>query len=330
MTNDKSDQPTVLVVGAGAIGALYGSVLARRGARVSVVCRSDYDAVARGGFAIQSGSLGDHVFRPERVVRSVAEYGPGADYLILATKVIDGVDRAAVIRPAVGPRTVVVLIQNGVEIEAEVADAFPENEIVSVLAFVGVSRVGRAQIWHQSYGHLVAGKYPRGTSPAAERLAALWEAGGIPCSVTDDVVTARWLKTVWNAVFNPLSIQGGVLTTEQMLSTDEAERFVRAGMEEVCRVAAAVGHPLPAEVIEGNIAPTRLMPPYKTSMALDYENGRPMEIEAILGNVVRAGRRAGVATPRLEALYAIAKMVEFKARANSKTIHRDALQEVTG
>lgn len=314
MTNHKSDRPAVLVVGAGAIGALYGSVLARQGARVSVVCRSDHDAVARSGFTIRSKTLGDHVFRPERVVKSVADYGPGADYLILATKVIERMDRVALIRPAVGTRTAVVLIQNGVDIEPEIEQAFPQNEILSCLAFVGVSRVARGQIWHQSYGHLVLGKYPCGASPAAQRLAGLWEAGGIACNVTDDVVTARWLKTVWNAVFNPLSIQGGGLTTEQMLSGEEAESFVRASMEEVCRVAGAIGHPLPPETVENNIAPTRLMPPYLTSMAIDYEHGRPIEIEAILGNVVRAARRAGVAIPRLEALYAITKMVERKAR----------------
>jgi 2-dehydropantoate 2-reductase len=58
------------------------------------------------------------------------------------------------------------------------------------------------------------------------------------------------------------------------------------------------------------IANTSSMPAYKTSMALDYENGRPMEIEAILGNVVRAARKLHVATPALDAIYAIAKMVE--------------------
>ena len=57
------------------------------------------------------------------------------------------------------------------------------------------------------------------------------------------------------------------------------------------------------------LATTKAMPAYKTSMALDYENGRPMEIEAILGNTVRAGRKVGVATPNLDAIYALAKMV---------------------
>ena len=61
------------------------------------------------------------------------------------------------------------------------------------------------------------------------------------------------------------------------------------------------------------IASTRAMPAYKTSMALDYENGRPMEIEAILGNTVRAARKMGVAMPALDSIYAMAKMVEAKS-----------------
>lgn len=311
---DTNAKPSVLIVGAGAIGALYGSVLARQGAKVSVVCRSDYEVVSRNGYTIKSKILGDHVFKPERVLRNVGDCKPSPDYLILTVKVLEGEDRAALIAPAVGSNTVVVLLENGIDIEPEIGRAFPKNEILSCLAFVGVSRVGHGEISHQSFGHLMLGKFPAGVTPAAQKLGALWEAGGINCKVTDNVVTARWQKAVWNAVFNPLSILGGVLTTAQMLHSKEAEDFVRRGMQEVCAVAAAVGHPLSPEVIERHIAGTRSMPPYKTSMALDYENRRPMEVEAILGNVVRAGRGASVPMPVLEALYAITKMVEHKAR----------------
>lgn len=311
---DTNAKPSVLIVGAGAIGALYGSVLARQGAKVSVVCRSDYEVVSRNGYTIKSKILGDHVFKPERVLRNVGDCKPSPDYLILTVKVLEGEDRAALIAPAVGSNTVVVLLENGIDIEPEIGRAFPKNEILSCLAFVGVSRVGHGEISHQSFGHLMLGKFPAGVTPAAQKLGALWETGGINCKVTDNVVTARWQKAVWNAVFNPLSILGGVLTTAQMLHSKEAEDFVRRGMQEVCAVAAAVGHPLSPEVIERHIAGTRSMPPYKTSMALDYENRRPMEVEAILGNVVRAGRGANVPMPVLEALYAITKMVEHKAR----------------
>src|SRR5688572_4350695 len=144
--------PSILIVGAGAVGALFGSALARQGARVSVVCRSDYGVVSREGYDIASPLLGNHRFRPHQVFREVAECKVPPDYLILTVKVLEGVDRAALIRPAVGPGTVIVLIENGVDIEAEIAAAFPENELLSGLALVGVGRSGPGKIHHQSMG----------------------------------------------------------------------------------------------------------------------------------------------------------------------------------
>src|SRR5262245_47273602 len=105
-----NDQPSILIVGAGAVGALFGSALARAGAQVAVVVRSDYEAVKRDGYDIKSPMLGNHRFRPHTVYRDVAACTEPPDYLILTTKVLAHVDRAALIRPAVGPRTVIVLI----------------------------------------------------------------------------------------------------------------------------------------------------------------------------------------------------------------------------
>jgi 2-dehydropantoate 2-reductase len=312
-----NDHPSILIVGAGAVGALFGSALARAGAQVAVVCRSDYDAVKRDGYDIKSPMLGNHRFRPHTVYRDVAACTEPPDYLILTTKVLTQVDRAALIRPAVGPRTVIVLIQNGVDIEPDVAAAFPANELLSTLALVAVGRAAPGEVNHLSTGALTMGRYPTGTTPAAERLAALFESSGISCKLTDDVVTARWQKAVWNATFNPISIMGGVLDTSMMLRTDEDVAFIRKVMLEVCAVAAATGHPLPPQLSDQMIAATRAMPAYKTSMALDFENTRPMEIEAILGNTVRAGRKAGVAIPALESIYAIARMIEA-ARPSTK------------
>ena len=302
--------PSILVVGAGAVGALFGSALARQGAEVSVVCRSDFDIVKRDGYDIASPLLGDHRFHPHQVYGEVTDCQAPPDYLVLTVKVLTGVDRAALIRPAVGPQTVIVLIENGIDIEAEIASAFPDNELLSGLAIVTVGRSAPGKINHQSVGSLNLGRYPSGDSPAAERLASLFNASHISCKVTADVVGARWQKAVWNATFNPISILGGVLDTAVMLGTSESAAFIRAAMEEICAVASAAGHPMNPKLPDLLIAGTRDIPAYKTSMALDYENGRPMEIEAILGNTVRVARKHGVATPILETLYALAKMVE--------------------
>jgi 2-dehydropantoate 2-reductase len=304
--------PSILIVGAGAVGALFGSALARQGARVSVVCRSDYETVRRDGFDIRSTLLGDHRFRPERVYREVGECSEPPDYLLVTLKVLASVDQAALIRPAVGAKTTIVLIQNGVEIEPPIAAAFPANELLSALAFVGVRRAGSGEVIHQAFGSLLLGRYPNGVTPAAQRLASLFGASEVGCKLVEDVTSARWQKAVWNAAFNCVSIMGGVLECDMMLRTPADEAFIRQLMQEVCAVAQATGHPQPPQLVDQLIATTRKMPPYKTSMALDYENNRPMEIEAILGNIIRAGRQAGVPMPGLEAVYALAKMIEGK------------------
>lgn len=305
-----SPSPSVLVVGAGAIGALYGSALARAGAQVSVVCRSDVDIVQHHGFDIRSPLLGNHVFRPHAVLRTVGECATPPDYLLLTVKVLEDLDRAALIRPAVGTGTVIVLIENGIDIEEDIARAFPENELLSVLAFVGTTRTAAGHVHHQSHGALVLGRYPHGTGDAAARLASLFEAGEVPCKVTDNVVGARWQKALWNAVFNPISILGGVLDTAMMLRTPADRAFIRTAMLEVATIAAATGHPQSPAFIDKLIEGTQEMPPYKTSMALDFESGRPLELQAILGNALRIGRRHSLPTPTLETIHALAKMVD--------------------
>jgi 2-dehydropantoate 2-reductase len=306
--------PSILIIGAGAVGAFFGAALARQGAHVSVVCRSNFDAVKSTGFYIRSPLLGDHHFRPAQVFRSVDEVAPTFDYVALSTKVLEHTDRAALIRPAVATNTTIVLIQNGIEIERELAEAFPHNELLSAIAFIGVSRADGGEIHHQSAGWLTLGRYPTGLTPSAQRLATMFEASGVRCTLTGDVVAARWQKALWNATFNPISILGAVLDTETMLRTEQDRAFIREAMLEVAGVAAAAGHALDLTVVDKLIETTRKMPAYKTSMALDLEHGRPMEVEAILGNVVRTGREHAVSIPTLEAIYAIAKMVEHKAR----------------
>ncbi len=308
-----SSSPSVIVVGAGAIGAFYASVLSRAGCEVSVVARSDYDAVHRDGYRIRSEMLGDLSFRPRQVVRSAEEYRGEADYVLCALKHVRGVDRAALIRPALAPRSVIVLVQNGIDVEREIVEALPANELISAVAYAAVSREAPAQVVHHSgFTRLVIGNYPNGVSAAVERLAALVKAGGTSVQATDDIVGARWRKCAWNTVFNPISALGGGLGTRDILASDATTRFAREAIEEVCAIAAAAGHPLPPDWPDQQISGTLRLPNYISSMGQDLLAGRPMETEALLGNAVRAARTLSVSAPRLEALYALLSMLEQK------------------
>jgi 2-dehydropantoate 2-reductase len=306
-------KPRILVVGTGAIGGFYGGKLAQAGASVSTLCRSDYEMVKAKGISIKS-TLGDFHFTPEKVIRDLSDYGPPPDYILIGLKVLPEIDTPKIIKDVVGGDTAIVLLQNGVEIEEPVVKGFPNNEIISGLAFICVTRIDPGHIDHTDFGRLVLGRFPVGKSAKTEELAKLFNDSGVSCKVSKDVVTERWRKLVWNAPFNPISVLGGGADTKTMMDNPESVELARKVMEEVCRIAEAVGHPLGGEVVQQNIDGTRVMAPYKSSMLVDFEAGRPMEVEAILGNGIRAAKRHGVAVPHMESLYGLLKLVDKKIR----------------
>jgi len=297
-------KPEVIIVGTGAIGGFYGGKLAQSGARVSTVCRSDYEKIAKDGISIKS-PLGNFKYMPEQVIKKISDYKGNPDFIIVATKVLPEINIQEIIKEKVHPQTSIILLQNGINIEKPVAEAFPDNEIISALAFICVSRTAPGSVSHMDYGRLVIGKYPKGNSIKAEQIAALLKKSGINCTVEKDIILARWKKLIWNAPFNPISVIGGGISTKTMIETEECLSFVKRIMNEVAILAEKSGHPLPDGTIQNNIEDTLKMKPYKTSMLLDYENKRPMEVEAILGNTVRSAKRMGIDIPNIESIYAM-------------------------
>ncbi len=306
----------VLVIGTGAVGSFYGSLLARQGASVAVVARSDYQVVREQGIAVRSDTdLGDYLLRPVEVLREGEQPRQKPDYVLMCIKVVKDADRSGLLRDVIGKDTSIVLISNGVEIEDEIRAAYPDHHLISGLAFICVSREAPGKIWHQSLGRLALGDFPSGVSEPTRLLAEAFQRAGISCHALSNITTARWQKCVWNAPFNPLSVLSGGLDTATILDTQEP--FIRAIMEEITAIAAALGHALPTDIVSKMIESTRTMPPYKTSMLLDFEAGRSMETEAILGNAVRAGQRVGVPIPHLQSLYALMQLRELQGVGSS-------------
>lgn len=305
----------ILVLGAGSVGLYFGGRLAQGGAEVSVVVRSDYETARRSGYDVSS-IAGDFHFSPHLVLRSAADYPDVADYVILTTKVLPTVDRVALLRPAIRSRnTVIVLIQNGIDIEDEIRTAFPENELLSTIAYIGASRPEPGKVLHQGSGVLQMGVYPRGISPALKRLAEAFNASKVKCEMMEDIVFTRWNKLLWNLPYNPVSVLAGGATTARMSRRDELEKLCCDLMCEVIRVANAAGVKLSEPLAKKQIEFTRNFPPYKTSMLQDYEAGRALEVEAILGNTLRVARKYGVDVPRIECCYALLKSVDELNRA---------------
>ncbi|MDQ2085199.1 2-dehydropantoate 2-reductase [Herbivorax sp. ANBcel31] len=306
----------ILVVGTGAIGSFYGGKLAMAGANVSALIRSDYEHVHKKGIYVKSIN-GDFVFKPDETIKKVEDYSKTPDYIIVSTKVLPSINIEKIIKPKVGSNTAIVLIQNGIDIEDPIAKAFPENDIISCLAFIGVSKTGSGQINHQEFGRIVIGNYPKSNTQKVAKLDELFSKSGVPCIIDENIIASRWKKLIWNAPFNPISVIGGRLTTDIILKNDESLDFTKKIMKEIIGLANAFGYNLPQSLVDENISNTLKMKPYKPSMLLDYEHKRPLEVEAILGNAVRLARKKDFPVPNLEAIYAMLLLLDENNRVNS-------------
>ena len=302
----------VLWISAGAIGAYFGGRLQQGGARVAVTLRSDYEAVNERGFHI-SAAAGEFQFHPDGVYRSAADFPGIPDYVIVTAKVLPWINVPELIRPAVKSKeTVIVLIQNGIGIEEAVAEAFPENELLSTVAYIGATRTGKGEVSQKGSQRLVMGKYGGGDSEKGKALIELFKAGNVEAEFTGNVAYFRWKKLLWNTPFNTVSVLGGNLDTRQMCDRGQIEELCMTLMRETAAVAASEGHIFTEEDLTGNMEYTRDFPPYKTSMLVDHEAGRPLEVDAILGNVCRIAKNNGVSVPHLDTCYALLQSISPK------------------
>jgi 2-dehydropantoate 2-reductase len=307
-------EPNILLVGTGAVGSYYGARLAQAGAHVAVLCRSDYETVKKNGIEIRSVS-GDYHFHPEEVLRDAGDYRGEPDYIIVATKVLPEINVPDIIKRKVCRNSSIVLLQNGIEIEKPVASSFPDNEIISAIAFISVNRPKFGVIDHKDYGSVVLGKYPSGTSKKIDDLALLFSKAKVRCDIEPSIITARWKKLMWNAPFNPISVLCGGANTVEMIESEPTLKLAVDVMKEVRELAEKAGHPVPLSNIDKIIRDTRSMAPTRTSMLQDFELKRPMEVEAILGNTLRIAQKLDVPVPHCESLYGLLKLIDKKNRS---------------
>ncbi len=296
------------VVGLGAIGGYYGARLQEAGAPVRYLVRGDLDHLRTHGLRVESprgdAQLEIDVFDdPDQV--------PPSDTVVVATKTTatdQVVETVAALAQRSGPGTVVVVMQNGLEVEAPFAGAVPDGEVLGAMCFMCSNRVGPGHIVHLDHGAVTVGQHrpdgqAAGITPAVAEVLADLVAGGVAATPVEDLATGRWQKLVWNIPFNGLSV---VLDagTDQMLADPAVRARARALMDEVVAGAAACGHGFDPAFADRMMATTETMTPYKTSMKLDHEAGRALELDAIYARPTAAARAAGAPMVGVEDLLA--------------------------
>jgi 2-dehydropantoate 2-reductase len=293
--------PVIAIVGTGALGAYYGARLAQHGQDVHFLLRSDYAAIKQNGWTIRSCD-GDFTLPPQ----SVHAYDdpakmPKADLVIVTLKTTANDQFEPLIRPLLKEGTTILTLQNGLGNEERLAELFGPERILGGMCFVCINRVDPGVVHHIAEGTITLGEFRPSGTDRLQRIADIFLASKIPARTLPDLRYGRWEKLVWNIPFNGLS---AVLdqTTDLLIGTPAGEALVRDIMEEVIAGARAVGVELPGSLVQAKIDQTRGMGAYKTSMHLDMQAGRAMEIDAIFGFPVRVAQAAGAPVPRLEML----------------------------
>ena len=305
----------VTVFGTGAVGAYFGGRLAEAGASVGFVARGETLRVLRAQGLRVTSPDGDFTIAPARASDHPAELGP-ADVILLAVKAWQVPEAAHAIRPALGADTFVVPLQNGVEAPAQLADILGLDRVVGGLCRIIARIVNPGVVRHEGAAPYVGfGELGGGTSARIDRLqAAFARARGLTAEALPDVQSAIWRKFLFIA-----SVSGiGAVTRAPigvLRGRAETRELLERAMREVRAVAVARGVALPEAAVAETMAFTDALPADgTTSMQRDIVAGRPSELEAQNGAVVRLGRNAGVETPVHDFIYRSLVPLELRAR----------------
>lgn len=227
---------------------------------------------------------------------------PKADVVIVTLKTTANAHLKQLITPVLHESTAVLTLQNGLGNEQTLAELFGEQRVLGGLAFVCINRISPGEIHHSDYGLIKIGEYHPGITARLKQLHAIFNASKIECQMLDHLALGRWEKLVWNVPFNGLGAAMD-LTSDRIVGNASGLALAREIMREVVATAHAIGVMIDPALVEQNIAKTLTMGPYKSSMQIDRQVGRPMEIEAIIGAPLKVAQSAGVPTPCIEMLY---------------------------
>lgn len=308
----------ILLVGSGGVGTMAAYALdSHPDTSVTVVVRSDYDTVTGSGYQIELVDYGSVTYTPSRVVPTIeAAAGTAYDYVVVCTKnTPDIYSGADLIEPVVSPKTAIVLIQNGLDIEHEYLAKFPGNIVLSGVSMISSTNYG-GRISHEVHDDLLVGAFASTNTPveeqekAAHRFVALYKNDRNDCSFDANVRYTRWRKLVYNATLNPICALTD-LDVGRLELFGTTDLLVRGAMKEVLQIAAADGVDLPELIMDFMLDLDKGVY-YAPLMLVDIRKGNYVEMEVICGSPIAVARAKGVLCPILTVIYALIQAVQKK------------------
>jgi len=315
----------ITVIGAGAIGGHIAAKLAAAGERVTVVARGEHlKAIRERGLILKEN--GEEIVARVEATDRITEAG-GADLIVLGVKAHQLAPIAADAASIVAPATMIMTTQNGipwwyfykhggphegVRLESVdpggvIARHLPIDAVVAAISYQAAEIEGPGVIRHVEGHRLPLAEIDGRKTDRIAALSELFTRAGFKSPALSDVRTEIWTKLWGNLTFNPVSALSHA-TLEDICRFAPTRTLAAAMMREAQGVGEAFGIRFRLSV-DKRIAGAESIGAHKTSMLQDIEHGRGTEIDALLGSVIELARLADVATPHLDAIYAVTKLL---------------------
>lgn len=317
----------IAIYGAGAIGGFLGARLAATGShQVTAIARgATLAALRRHGWRLRSAEAGLDVDAPATATDDPAAAGP-QQLVIVAVKAPALAEVASRLAPLLTPDTLVLPAMNGVpwwfchglpgpaagaSLESvdpggRIAAAVPLAQVVGCVVHASTSTPEPGLVRHQKGRQLIIGEPLGGLSDRVRALQATLQAAGLDIVASPRIQADVWYKLWGNLTTNPITAMTGA-TVDRLLADDLVRRFCTDAMQEAKEVGARLGCPVD-QTPQQRHQITASLGAFRTSMLQDVEAGRPLELDAIVGAVRELAQRVDVPTPRIDALFGLARL----------------------
>ena len=300
------------IFGTGGVGGFYGGMIARAGKEVVFIARGQQlKAMKEKGLTVESVKFGKWTVKEDGkkvIFTDDPLKAPKVDVVLVCVKSYDTEKIAPQLLPMLKEDSVVVSVQNGIGNEEILAKFVGENRVLGATAFIGAYVKEPGLIVHEAAGLLEIGEMDGKPSERIEKLVEELKSCKIEARASRDIRYTLWKKFVWNVAFNPYSVITGA-TVGEMLSLPESYEILRNLMLECYKVAKAYGVELKTKTMEKYLESSEDLKNYKTSMLLDFEKGKPIELEGITGALIRKAERKGIDVPYNKFVYGTVKLL---------------------
>jgi len=303
----------ILIMGTGGVGGYYGGLLAQQGNEVTFISRGAHlYAIRHEGLKVKSVH-GDFTVFPVNATEDPAKVEP-VDLVLFCVKTYNTDEAAEAIRPVVGPQTVVLSLQNGVDAAERIGKVLGAEHVIGGATWLSSAVEAPGVIKQISeFRRIVFGELAGGQSERIQSIFEVLNRTGITVEISENIQKILWTKFVFISAASSF----GSLTRLPMgdyRSVPETRRLFFGIMQEVEALARAQSIMLDPDVVQKSLEfMDNAAPHIKPSMQLDVESGRRTELESMIGVIGRKGRQLGVPTPVADFVYGSLLPVELKA-----------------